>query len=138
MRALRYFLPILFIALPTFAQSSLRDGQRDFDFEIGTWKTHIRRLLRPLSGRNDWVEYEGTTVVSKVMDGKANLAELKVFGSGGLIEGVSLRLYNPMTRKWSLNYANLGNGQLTTPSIGEFKNGRGEFYNEEKYDGRTI
>jgi hypothetical protein len=43
-----------------------RDGQSDFDFEIGTWKTRFKRLLNPLSGSTTWVEYEGTTVVSKV------------------------------------------------------------------------
>ena len=53
-----------------------RDGQHDFDFEIGAWKTHLRRLVHPLSGSSDWVELDGTTMVSKVWDGRANLAEL--------------------------------------------------------------
>ena len=35
-----------------------RDGQHDFDFEIGTWKTHLWRLLHPLTGSTKWVEYE--------------------------------------------------------------------------------
>ena len=43
-----------------------RDGQHDFDFEIGTWKTHLRRLLHPLTGSTTWAEYEGTTFVRKV------------------------------------------------------------------------
>lgn len=34
------------------------DGQHDFDFNIGTWKTHIRRLLHPLSGSDEWVELD--------------------------------------------------------------------------------
>lgn len=135
MRALKCFLLILFITLPVFAQ---RDGQHDFDFEIGTWKTHLRRLQRPLSGSTNWLEYEGTTVVSKVLDGRANLVELKVNGSAGRLEGLSLRLYNPQSRQWSLNFANINHGQLTTPSIGEFKNGRGEFYNQDTYNGRAI
>ena len=70
---MKVFLLILFIAFPVAAQ---RDGQHDFDFEIGTWKTHLRRLQRPLSGSTNWVEYDGTSVVSKVMDGRANLVEL--------------------------------------------------------------
>jgi hypothetical protein len=28
-----------------------RDGQHDFDFEVGTWKIHPRRLLHPLTMR---------------------------------------------------------------------------------------
>ena len=57
--------------------SARRDGQHDFDFEIGTWKTHLRRLLHPLSGSTTRVEYEGTTVVRKVWGGRANLVELR-------------------------------------------------------------
>lgn len=129
---------ILFIAFPAFAQTGQRDGQHDFDFEIGTWKTHLRRLQRPLSGSTNWVEYEGTTEVRKVLDGRANLVELKVNGPAGRIEGMSLRLYNPQSRQWSLNFANINDGQLTRPAIGEFKNGRGEFYNEDTYNGRAI
>ena len=80
-----------------------RDGQHDFDFEIGTWKTHLKRLQHPLSGSNSWVEYEGTTVVRKVWDGRANLVELDVSGPAGRIEGLSLRLFNPVSGQWSLN-----------------------------------
>ena len=115
-----------------------RDGQHDFDFEIGTWKTHVSRRLRPLTGSNSWVELDGTTVVRKVMQGHANLAELKVTGPAGRIEGVSLRLYNPESRQWSLNFANSRVGTLTEPTIGGFRDGRGEFFSQEMLDGRSI
>jgi len=114
------------------------DGQRDFDFEIGTWKTKLKRLRNPLSGSTTWVEYEGTTVVRKVWGGRANLVELDVKGTAGRIEGLSLRLYNPQSRQWSLNFANSASGTLTMPSIGSFKNGRGEFYAQETLNGRAI
>ncbi|MCM3903558.1 MAG: hypothetical protein ND866_17785 [Pyrinomonadaceae bacterium] len=113
-------------------------GQRDFDFEIGTWKTHLRRLLRPLTGSTTWVEYDGTTVVRKVWNGRANLVELEVDGPAGHIEGLSLRLYNPQARQWSLNFANSASGTLTQPVIGGFKNGRGEFFGQETLNGRAI
>jgi hypothetical protein len=129
---------LLLLALPLQAQTAQRDGQHDFDFEIGTWKTHLRRLQRPLTGSTTWVEYEGTTVVRKVWNGRANLVELKVAGPSGGFEGLSLRLYNPQARQWSLNFANISDGTLTTPTIGEFKDGRGEFYNQETYNGRAI
>ncbi|MBX3280867.1 MAG: hypothetical protein KF756_00165 [Acidobacteria bacterium] len=115
-----------------------RDGQKDFDFEIGTWKTHVKRLVSPLSGKNDWVEYNGTTVVRKVWSGKANLVELVMDGPAGHFEGLSLRLYNPSTRQWSLNFSNIKSGVLSLPTIGEFRNGRGEFYNQETLNGRSI
>lgn len=115
-----------------------RDGQRDFDFEIGRWKTHLRRLTQPMSGSDTWVEYEGTSIVRPVFDGRANLVELDVEGPTGRIQGLSLRLYNPHTRQWSLNYASLRNGLITAPVTGQFENRRGEFYGEDSLDGRQI
>jgi len=118
--------------------STERDGQHDFDFHIGTWKTHLRRRLHPLTGSTTWVEYEGTTVVRKVWDGRANLVELKADGPAGHFEGLSLRLYNPESHQWSLNFASANDGILTQPTIGEFKNGRGEFFDQETLNGRAI
>ncbi len=115
-----------------------RDGQKDFDFEIGTWKTHLKRLLNPLTGSTKWVEYEGTSVVRKVWNGRANLLELDVTGPTGRIEGLSLRLYNPESRQWSLNFANINGGVMAEPTLGEFKNGRGEFFNQETLNDRAI
>jgi hypothetical protein len=113
-------------------------GQHDFDWEIGTWQTHLKRLVHPLTGSTTWVEYEGTTVVTKVLDGRANLVELRVSGPSGKIEGMSLRLFSPQAGQWSLNYVNIADGQLTIPVIGEFKHGRGEFYSQDNLGGRAI
>ena len=115
-----------------------RDGQHDFDFEIGTWKTHLSRRLHPLTGSTTWVEYDGTSVVRKIWGGRANLVELDVTGPAGHVEALSLRLYDPVTHQWSLNSANVRVGTLSVPTIGEFKNGRGEFYDQEPFNGRTI
>jgi hypothetical protein len=119
-------------------ESPARDGQRDFDWEIGTWKTQRKYLTRPLSGSSTWVDYEGTSIVRKVLDGRANLVELDVRGPAGRIEGLSLRLYNPEARQWSLNFSSARTGTLSPPVIGEFKNGRGEFYGQEFLGGRAI
>ena len=118
--------------------SAQREGQHDFDFEIGIWKTHLSRLQHPLTGSTTWVQYEGTSVVRKVWNGRANLVELEVDGPTGHIEGLSLRLYNPQSHQWSLNFANSGGGVLGQPMIGEFKNGRGEFFDQEPFNGRVI
>jgi hypothetical protein len=132
----------LLLLLGTLAAASPplpgRDGSRDFDFEIGTWKTHLRRLQHPLTGSTTWVEYDGTSVVRKVWNGGANLVELDVDGPAGRIEGLSLRLYNPEARQWSLNFSNRRGGTLGPPTIGEFKNGRGEFYAQDTLGDRAI
>jgi hypothetical protein len=116
----------------------IQDGQDSFDFAIGTWKTHVSRRLHPLTGSSTWVEYDGTSVVHKLWDGRANLVELKADGSAGHLELASLRLYDPGSHQWSLNVANSSAGTLGLPTVGGFKDGRGEFYDHETYAGRPI
>jgi hypothetical protein len=122
----------------TTASPSYRDGQHDFDFEIGNWKTEVKRLVHPLSGSHAWATYEGTTVVRKVWDGRANLVELEVDGASGHLELLSLRLYNPDTHQWSLNVASSRGGGFGTPTVGDFKHGRGEFMDQETFNGRAV
>lgn len=115
-----------------------RDGHGDFDFEVGTWKTHLKRLRHPLSGSTSWIECEGVTTVRKVWNGRANLVELEADCPDGHFEGLSLRLYNPQSHQWSLNFSNSSDGTLSQPTVGEFKNGRGEFFDQEPLNGRAI
>ena len=120
------------------APAPLRDGQHDFDFDIGIWKTHLKRLVHPLTGSATWVELDGTTVVRKIWNGRANLAELEADTASGRLQVLSLRLYDPKARQWSLNTSNVNAGALSVPTIGEFKDGRGEFFDQESFNGRTI
>ncbi len=122
---------------PGVAQSS-REGQHDFDFEIGTWKTRLSLLQHPLTGSTTWVKYAGTTVVRPIWDGRANLVELEADGPAGHIEALSLRLYNPQSRQWTLNFSNSRSGTLSPPTVGQFTGGRGEFFSQESLDGRAI
>jgi hypothetical protein len=121
------------------ATATQRDGSHDFDFEIGTWMTHLSRLDHPFTGSHTWIQYEGTSVVRKIWDGRANMVELEVDGPTGHLEALNLRLYNPQSHQWSLNFANVKAGALNgPPTVGEFKNGRGEFYDQEEFNGRMI
>ncbi len=115
-----------------------RDGEHDFDLEIGTWKAHLKRLLHPLSGSNPWVEYDGTSVVRRIWGGRANLGELELDNATTHLEGLSLRLYSPESHQWSIRWANSKDGDLGAPMIGEFRNGRGEFFNQDSYQGAAI
>jgi hypothetical protein len=138
MRALHLVIATLCLLVlpnPVFAEES---GQHDFDFEIGVWKTHVRRRLRPLTGSDAWTEVNGTTTVTKVWNGRGNLVELVADGPSGPFEGVSLRLYDPQARQWRLHFANSRDGKLDPPTIGQFKNGRGEFYSQDTFGGRAI
>jgi hypothetical protein len=117
-----------------------RDGQHDFDWEIGNWVTHVRVLRNPLSGAApDWAEFRGTSLVKPILGGRANSVELSVKNDKGAIEGISLRLYNPQARQWSLNYATIRGGVLTAPVYGSFDGkGRGQFHGQDMLDGRAI
>lgn len=113
-------------------------GARAFDFEFGAWQAHVSRRVDPLTGSDTWVEYEGTSIVHELWDGRANLGELEVEGPAGRIEGLSLRLYNPATRLWSIRWANSRDGELGKPMIGRFHDGIGEFYNQEMFGNQAV
>ena len=124
---------------PAVPTPTLREGMHDFDFEIGSWKAHLRRLVKPLTGSTTWIELEGTSVVRKIWDGKANLGELEVSAGDKHVEGLTLRLYNPDSRQWRLSWANSNDGLLAVPTVGQFNNqGVGEFYDTEDFNGRAI
>jgi hypothetical protein len=117
------------------------DGQHDFDFEIGKWKIHLKRLDGRLVGSTRWVEFDGSSVTRKVWNGRANLEEFETDSpAGGHIEGLTLRLYDPQTHQWSLYWATSKSGALGPPTIGEFKDGRGEFFDTEPSgpNGRSV
>jgi hypothetical protein len=127
------------LALPaTTTAQSQPDGQHDFDFEIGRWHVHLERLLKPLTHSTTWVTLDGTSVVRPVWNGLANLGELEVNGPGGHVEGLSFRLYDPRARQWRIHWANSADGVLGSAMVGGFRNGRGEFYDQEDFNGRAI
>lgn len=135
MKMLASLLAAAALAAPAAAPA---DGAHDFDFAFGTWTTRLKRLQRPLTGSSDWVEYAGTTVVREVWGARAQIVELDVAGPAGRIEGLSLRLYDPATREWSLNYANARGGGMAPPTVGGFADGKGTFTSDETLDGRPI
>ena len=119
-----------------------RDGQHDFDFAIGRWRFHLRRLRSPLTGSTEWVEFDGESEARPIWGGRANLDTVRVASAetGEVIEGLTLRLYNAETGEWTLYWANAKNGVLSLPpTVGSFgADGRGEFYDREELEGRPI
>ena len=116
-----------------------RDGQHDFDPLIGAWRYHLKKRLNPLTGSSTWVEFDGTGVCYKVWDGRAQLDTIEVDSpAAGHIEGLTLRVYNPQSHQWRLYWANSKIGILDPPQIGEFKDGRGEFFAQDTINGKVI
>ena len=126
-------------ASTTSVQNMDRDGQHDFDPLIGSWKFHLKKLMHPLTGSNDWVEFEGTGVCYKIWDGRAQYDTVELDSPDvGHIEGLTVRLYNTQSHQWRLYWANSKIGVLDPPQIGEFKNGRGEFLAQDTINGKVV
>jgi hypothetical protein len=110
-----------------------RDGQHDFDFLTGTWKIHLKRLVA-----GQWKAFEGQGRYRQVWDGRANINEFEADGPDGHIEGLTLRTYDPNTHLWSLYWANSREGVVEPAQVGRFADGKGEFYANDKIDGRPV
>jgi hypothetical protein len=118
-----------------------RDGAHDFDFLIGNWKAHVRRLPDRLVGSTTWVEYDGISNHKKILDTNANFEEFEVDNPEKHlhIKAQTLRLYNPDSHQWSIYGLDLDKGVLSlAPVVGQFTGNRGEFYDQEQYKGRSI
>ena len=118
-----------------------RDGSHDFDFLIGDWTAHVRRLPERLSGSNKWVEYDGRSNHHKILGSSANFEDFEVWNRAENLhlKAQTLRLYNAETRQWSIYPVDVEAGTLGLPPVvGEFTGGVGEFYDQETYKGRAI
>lgn len=114
------------------------DGARAFDWELGLWETHVQ-VRAPLDADAPWMEFNGSSDVKPLSGGRANYVDLALSGpEGAKIEGVSLRLYNPKTQQWSINYASMRSGEMTEPIYGSFVDGSGVFYGQDFVDGRMA
>src|SRR5580698_4068273 len=117
------------------------DGAHDFDFLIGDWKAHVRRLPDRLVGSHKWVERGGRSNHKKLLDSNANFEEFEVWTADKTqhIKAQTLRLYNPVAHQWSIYLVNLDAGTLDIPPVvGQFTGKRGEFYDQEVWKGRAI
>jgi hypothetical protein len=114
------------------------DGRNDFDFLVGTWKVHHRMLKARLKGSTEWIEFEGETVLRKILNGIGNIDENVIHMPNGPVSAISLRLFNPASKEWSIFWSTDKTGTLDTPMVGKFKGGLGEFYAQEVHDGKRV
>ena len=130
------------IAAPPMAPGAdAHDGLHDFDFAMGSWKAHLKKLDKPLTGSTHWIEYEGTSVMHKVFGDRANEEVFSVDGkeAGQHLEGQTLRLYDPAAHQWSIYGVDAAKGMLgLPPTVGQFQGKVGHFYDYEQWRGRWI
>jgi hypothetical protein len=101
-------------------------GANDFDFLIGNWRVHHRRLKERLADNHDWIEFEGRCVMQKILGGAGNMDENFLDSPGGAYRAVTLRTYDASKKQWSIWWIDGRNpSHLDPPVVGGFKDGVG-------------
>ncbi len=118
--------------------ASANSSPDDFDFFVGCWKIHNRKLQRRLANCNDWTEFEALGECRKILNGFGNTDSFKTSFDGLPFEGMTLRLFNPQTRLWSIYWADSNVVVLDVPQIGSFDGKIGEFYARDVFEGKPI
>ena len=119
------------------AEMKTGDASRDFDFWMGSWKVHNRRLHERLKGSTTWEEFEATVTARPLLGGVGNQDEYRTDFAGGFT-GMSFRFFDPSTRQWSIYWADSRNGTLEPPVIGAFSGDVGVFEGADAFEGRPI
>jgi hypothetical protein len=114
-------------------------GVHDFDFIIGKWQVHHRRLKERLADNHEWIEFEGTCAAQKVLGGAANMDDNALDFPSGAFRAVSMRAYDPAKRQWSIWWLDSRTpGHLDPPVVGRFEGGIGTFYADDSFNGKPI
>lgn len=113
------------------------EGRHDFDFLHGRWHVRNVRLKERLAGCEDWEIFDARQHCGPVLGGIGNLDEFITDWAGGY-RGMTLRLYDPSRRQWSLYWANNQQGLLEPPVVGRFQDGVGTFLGRDRHKGREV
>ena len=137
--SLAAFLAIA-IAQPSLAEGgvTVRDGSHDFDFSLGNWTTEVTIIKDPFNKPNEQIHLRGTKVARSVWGGKGWLEEIAADGPNSHWQAANLFLYDPVAGQWSENYVDSSVGQMETPSVGGYRDGKLEFYSIEHVGGRSM
>lgn len=120
------------------AANTNNDGRDDFDFFLGAWDGYQRKLKQRLKGCDEWDEFHSVSVARKILGGLGHMDEVRLETPAGPVLGLTLRLFDPQTRQWSIYWTTDKHSVLDEPMIGRFEHGRGLFYDREVFDGQVI
>ena len=122
--------------------ASAFSSSADFDFLVGQWKMHHRRLNKRLENCKDWTEFESRDDDHKILNGIGNVDSYYTDQLPGMegkpFEGFTRRLFNPTTKLWSLYWVASTTDVLDTPVVGSFENGIGHFFGKDTHNGKKI
>jgi hypothetical protein len=117
---------------------SATSSEHDFDYLVGKWKLDDKKLKSRLTNSTEWISFESTVEMKKLLNGIGNMDIYRTTVDGRPFEGVALRLFNPKTRLWSIYWADSNVGVLDPPMVGSFDGNIGKFYCKDKYKGLDI
>jgi hypothetical protein len=118
--------------------ASRTSSQHDFDYLVGTWKLHNRKLASRLTQSTQWIAFESRVEMHQILNGLGNIDKYTDQASGKPYEGVAVRLFDPTTRLWSIYWADANSGKFDPPVVGSFENKIGHFFARDKYRGTPI
>ena len=118
--------------------ASARSSHKDFDFFIGKWRIKNRKLKTRLDNCDEWIEFEATQTNYTALNGLANMDHFYATLNGRAFEGMTIRLFNPKTRLWSIYWADSNTGTLDRPVVGSFDKNIGHFYTRDIFQGKDI
>jgi hypothetical protein len=108
----------------------------DFNFLLGQWHVHNRRLLKRHVGCSTWDEFSAKLQAWVMLDGAVSVDEMVCPTRG--FSGLTLRTLDQATKRWSIYWINSNSGRLFPPVQGGFDGDRGEFHGEDEDDGRLV
>ena len=113
--------------------ASANSSKHDFDFFEGKWQLHNKKLVSRLNGCTDWIEFESTQEMYRVLNGTGNIDNFLATFDGQPFEGLTVRLFNPKTKLWSIYWANSSEGRLDPPVQGSFENQVGKVGSKSRW-----
>lgn len=118
--------------------ASANSSKNDFDFYEGKWKLHNKKLKTRLNNCTEWIEFESTQEMYRVLHGLGNIDNFLASFDGVPFEGMSVRLFNPKTKLWSIYWADSNEGVLQPPVVGSFDNDIAHFFAKDVFNGKDI
>lgn len=113
-------------------------SENDFDFFVGKWKVRNRKLNKRLANCDDWTEFEAKNDCRKILNGRANTDSFYAEFDDKPFEAMTLRLFNPSTKLWSIYWADSNVVVLDVPQVGYFDGKIGEFFARDIFEGQQI
>lgn len=123
--------------MDTTTPPDIADGARDFDFLIGRWRLHHRRLRERLRGSQQWDEFDGSGETRALPEGLGNREEVR-FDYGGPVTGLAFRFYDRRTGDWSIYWIDSRRRVLDPPVVGRFVGDTAIFEGDDEWEGTPI